>query len=1837
MSKKIRLRGIKEDDSEVSSFRIDLEKDKFETIVQTPKGRVRLGLARDFGGIVELPDMHADDIACIEYSDGFKLWTRLDDLYRENAVRSTRGAEDGDADVWEIDPQLRTGGTERGIGSLTIEALEFFGVDLKGVAAIELCKWFEARQLQKDGPGLYQWHSLTDAIKLEKVPGQKIVATDKPVLLFIHGTGSSSAGGFGKLWTEAQESGADAREALKKKYGEACYAFEHRSLTVSPIDNALEIANALPDNAEVHLVTHSRGGLVGELLCLGQRKKTADPLQKELLDKIFDPEKDRTQGELFGLGLDKPEVYKPKDYEVQKKLLHKLLEILDKKNVKVTRFIRVACPARGTTLASGRLDRWLSIIQFLSGENDFVEFLLAVLKERTDPRTLPGLEAMMPGSALVRLLNYPDLKVTADLTVIAGDLEGDSIWSRLKWKLVDWFYDSEHDLVVNTGSMYGGLARQEGSARFFYDQGQEVNHFNYFKNEVTVQKLAAGLLRSDSDPAGYLPISLARHEEPARGIRLRAALTSGPLAIVLHGTMGSYLAQNKDRIWLDFLALSRGRLAELGITVPGVESQALLDDYYGDFVDYLGASHRVEEFHYDWRVSIIDSAQKLAEVVASRLPDCEAKRQPLRFVAHSMGGLVVRVMFALQPQLWKRFQALPGSRLLMLGTPNAGSYEAVRWLSGWNPTLGKLSWLDISHDTAGLVNIVNRYPGLLELLPPDDGKHDFSKLQLWQEICKGGDEKWPLPQPDDLKNLKKTWQLVRDSPIDSECMIYVAGWAPETVCDFENMSGRGLFSKERPPVRFYSTKKGDGTVPWALGRLPGVKTWYVEEAAHDQLLAYRPAFPAYLDLLQSGTTNRLSQDEPSASRGGGVIDELNIMRDAMPDSLPTEADLPGFVFGAGRPSKRGKQRRLPRVNVSIRHGNLAYACYPICVGHYYGDTIVSAEADLDRRMESALSKRVSLGLYPGELNSHEIFLHKDKNAKPNGALIIGLGHVGELSPGMLASGISQALLDYALKISEWPDDRFGGAGTVRSAKISFLLIGTGFGGMHIRDSIESILKGVKSANDRLIETGFDDKVLFDAIEFLELFLDTAINAARELETILRGGPLQEHFNWQDHTVQAGPGGLQRVLFEEAPDWWHRLEIVYEKKSQMLRFIALTDRARAEMTLVSGQMRLADQFIANMVSSTSNSRQTAQTLFEMLIPNRLKELAPNHYNMVLILDEESARYPWELLDDRWEDDRWDANHKPPAVVAGVLRQLKTQQFRAKPLQTSKKNAFVIGNPVIPAGPDGVVIFPDLPGAAREAESVASLLSGNGYDVNKVLNSRSTGLEAGVILTGLHGEAYRILHLAGHGVHEFTIDDYLPTKESCQACGQDLPPDQNRVSGMVIGENTFLTPGDVEQMRWVPELVFINCCHLGSTEVLYPEARRYNELAANLGTQFINMGVKAVVAAGWAVDDGAAKAFAESFYQSLLSGSTFGIAVRTAREHIYDQFPDVNTWGAYQCYGDPDFRFFEDGQNNKKQLPPYHARAEWVADLDNTLSALRSSKSSESGNEDWQQWLDSYLQRVPDSQREKWQAQADVASALGSVYGELGQYELAIQHLDKALAANKAEFPVKALEQRANYRVKHALQFRHTADKTEKDKALGEIEQAIEELTFLTSMAPTIERLSLLGSAYKRLAWLQFTKADRKKALDKMRENYQLAFNKGSEGNNIDAYPLTNWITAEAVLAWSDKNRDQSWKEDLHGLVAKVIAGAKQKIAVNPEYWDSVVEPDCLLMMALVNGEYKADDIKRIVEGYRFATDRGASEKDKAALREHIGFLIFMAEQAKQNELRKNLQDILRQLA
>ena len=67
-----------------------------------------------------------------------------------------------------------------------------------------------------------------------------------------------------------------------------------------------------------------------------------------------------------------------------------------------------------------------------------------------------------------------------------------------------------------------------------------------------------------------------------------------------------------------------------------------------------------------------------------------------------------------------------------------------------------------------------------------------------------------------------------------------------------------------------------------------------------------------------------------------------------------------------------------------------------------------------------------------------------------------------------------------------------------------------------------------------------------------------------LESILVDGPLAAAIAWPGKVIEEGQGRRRRVRFDDAPGWWHRIEII-EEPGRGLRFIASTDRARAEVT------------------------------------------------------------------------------------------------------------------------------------------------------------------------------------------------------------------------------------------------------------------------------------------------------------------------------------------------------------------------------------------------------------------------------------------------------------------------------------------------------------------------------------------------------------------------------------------------------------------------------------------------------------------------------------------------
>ena len=272
-------------------------------------------------------------------------------------------------------------GTTRGPGDVILWGIDVI-TDLVTDKAADFAASAVVRRVDAQvDPGVYSLQA--DALlklkghasPMAQVPA---AANGEPLLVFIHGTFSETSGTFSKLWVEHPQ----RVRTLFEKYGDRVYALDHPTLGASPIANALTLANACPKGAKLHLVTHSRGGLVAEVLA----RVCANP------DDAFEP---------FTAKADKD----------QRRELRELAAVVKQRGIRVDRMVRVACPARGTLLASGRLDAYVSVFKWtleLAGipvAPQLVDFLGEVAKRRADPAILPGLAAQIPGSPLVQWLH----------------------------------------------------------------------------------------------------------------------------------------------------------------------------------------------------------------------------------------------------------------------------------------------------------------------------------------------------------------------------------------------------------------------------------------------------------------------------------------------------------------------------------------------------------------------------------------------------------------------------------------------------------------------------------------------------------------------------------------------------------------------------------------------------------------------------------------------------------------------------------------------------------------------------------------------------------------------------------------------------------------------------------------------------------------------------------------------------------------------------------------------------------------------------------------------------------------------------------------------------------------------------------------------------------------------------------------------------------------------------------------------------------------------------------------------------------------------------------------
>ena len=1753
----------------------------------TLKASVRVGTQRGSGDAVTVTARPGEDVVVLTIANGPTLVLHPEDardLLLAQAPGATRsgslgGAAGGAAGEVTVSAQLgwpgleavATRGATRGwMGQAVLGAFEVVTGLFKD-PAVSIVTAAATRKL--DGAvdeGVYALRP--DALpKSLKGSGAKMTSVPPAddggaLLVLVHGTFVDTVSTFGKLWAMHPQT---VRE-LFTRYKGRVYALDHPTLGESPITNALALVKAMPAGARLHLVTHSRGGLIAEVLARACGGGT--------------------------LAADELALFKGEAYAVHRADLQALVAMAQKKGLKVERVVRVACPSRGTLLASKRLDAYLSVLQWglqlagLTVSSQLVDFLHEVALRRADPSVLPGLEAMMPESPVVAWLNTSEETIPGDLRVIAGDMEGDSVGSWVKTLLSDAFYWTDNDLVVQTRSMYGGTPRtaaaRGASASFLLDRGAKVSHFNYFANERTVTAIAGALL--DEAPADFEaigPLSWAGKETDGRR---GAAVTRSrggpggnpadrPAVFVLPGILGSNLKLDGKRIWLGFRFVNGlTRLAWDPATASRVEPDGPIGLSYDDLIERLADTHEVIPFAYDWRRPIEDEARRLALAVDAALAVRPASPQPVRLIAHSMGGLVARTMQLEKPDTWKRMMARDGARLLMLGTPNGGSWAPMQTLSGDDTFGNALVAFGSLFDNGGARRMMAGMPGFIQLqaalLDPalgldkertwaDLAAKDVAVLRersIWHDMgAQRTIYEWFAPPQavlDQAVSLRRRLDAQAAAlGSDAQKMLLVIGHADFTPAGIE-MGADGLEYLDVPD-------DGDGRVPLTSALLPGVRTWRLD-AEHGKLPDAPAAFAAYVELLASGNTSQLEPFEPAARGGrsgnaGRTVPAAALVRSrpsrgrqgAMPPS--DASDVLRGVRADHAASSRGRGTAAA-LAVTVMNGDLKFVRQPLLVGHYRPMTLSGAEAVVDRLVNRSMSRAFDAGLYPDEPGSHQIFGNARQNpdnpfemARPAAVVVVGLGEEGKLKAVELVFTVRQAVLAYAQRLSETE------GGAPAQFEMAATLIGSGGTGITPGSAAQLIAQGAAEANHKLRDCGWPQ---LSQLTLVELYLERAAEAWRALQLQEQAAPNRLKLIGK---VGFGPGAIRRSLDPSyrgaAYDFISALHVKGgDPANPCISYKIDTKRARTELRAQHTQGTLLRELVAKASNDANTDPQIGRTLFNLLVPVEVEPFLGGTTEMVIELEPETAGIPWELLDTN--PDAHSGDRRPWSIRSKLVRKLRVENFRAKVTDANPEDGvLVIGEPMCDAA-----LYPRLAGARSEAMAVAERLSapGSGMGADRVL-ALVDQADAQTVINALFARRYRVVHIAGHGA---------------RTCCPDGTPSGGGV--VLSGTDTFLGANEVRAMRTVPELVFLNCCHLAgrdASDTLKPRHYDRAAFAANIAEELIRVGVRCVIAAGWAVEDEPAEKFATAFYASLLGGARFIEAVGVARAAAWNANRQGNTWAAYQCYGDPEWSWRQTGAD--AQAPVASPGDEFAGVASPVALALAleglAIRSQYSGADPARQ-LDR-LRYLEDEFKALWGHMGAVAEAFGVAYAGANAVDEAIGWLRVALEAQDGSASFKAAEQLGNQLVRRAGMLADPA------AARAGIEAGIAQLERLAAVQPTFERANLIGSAYKRLTMVEWKAghvAAAKAALAASVEHYGVA-EAMARASGADAlhYPAKIAIAAELRAAFI-AGRTPELDDDR----VKAVSDSLEHAATNkPDFWSVVGQTELLMLIALAKGE------------------------------------------------------------
>jgi pimeloyl-ACP methyl ester carboxylesterase len=1014
--------------------------------------------------------------------------------------------------------------------------------------------------------------------------------------------------------------------------------------------------------------------------------------------------------------------------------------------------------------------------------------------------------------------------------------------------------------------------------------------------------------------------------------------------IVLHGLMGGELTlfnnDGQERIWVDVLHLMQGQFDRLGlddtsgVSLRDVRATGIYMKYYAKQLVSLSQEWNVRPFFFDWRRDMRLAADDLARSVDSWF----GPTAPVHLVAHSMGGLVARSFIVRHPERWKSMaddKLKQGGRLVMLGTPNYGSFAIPRMLFGRNDALDILVKINVAHlfDRAFFLNIVKAFTGAYQIMPVR------AKLPGLNVLYQSGTYTAVAVRQQHLDEAE-TFQAEIAAAIDPARMAYVAGYNRATFAGVQNPAELAT------DAGYTVTERGDGTVPHVLGMLDGVKTFFVDEE-HVNLPANDRVVRAMTELLQTGdqadqsnlwfgvadkvrgmdaddqlklqaaeADRRRAREEQAlaiASRlqSRGVADPTVVTPEeqALADLLmshaslsrslganPDASDATSALFddSSADPTPAAPPPVPVSLTIAIRVANIeetapdALGPPPIDalgVGHYVGVRPSGAEGALDAAISPYWVKAAETpprvlqqfhdrGILGGALG--EPFFVPDPRPGHEGALlaIMGMGPIGRFGVPELALVARE--LTYSLA-------------HLGKRHLASVLIGASRDNLNKADALHAFILGIQRT---LVESAQGST---PRLEKLTLVVRSEAGGKELARALLcevdvwkpRGFTIQPDI--PEELTKQGAASSEDKVREVEP-----IRIALEIDGDNLRIAAFTDTASVperEVRLTSN--RLLD-ISRELIDETDPQRrlQLGQYLFLYLFPSDLRGSLTGSAPVVLSCNNAAAQIPWELAALRPEAAAGALADQPYlGLLRGVTRQLRT----------------TLAPPPEPPPPVGrrlrILLVADtckehpLPGAQREAEMLLDLFQrvndknatpGNHnyiHCVPLIGPARATALN--VLLEINTSEPYDVFHYAGH-------------------CFYNVQHPEK--SGYLFSNGDCLNADDLQRVDRVPKFVFSNACESG---VLPSRAdRATKELAPAFAEAMFARGVANFLCTAWPISDEDGCRFAVELYSALLGlhapPDVMWSAMRSARKAIVGAAIAGHTWGAYQHYGSPYFQ-------------------------------------------------------------------------------------------------------------------------------------------------------------------------------------------------------------------------------------------------------------------------------------------------------------------------------------------